>query len=90
MSEALRPLSGTTTISQTNTAQRVRATSQVMSGVALKRETTNAGTVYIGDSTVDANGWPLTEPVGADVVDLAAVYVYGTAGDKIRWFGLVV
>lgn len=92
MSEALGPLSGTKTISASNTPERVVAAtaSKVVRGIALKAYPTNVGLVRVGDATVGATGWPIQEPVAMDVPDLANVYVYGNAGDKVYWLGLVV
>lgn len=90
MSEALKPVSGTKTIAQTNTAEKLSTNSRVVSAVSV-RVRSSTGAVRIGDSTVSASAWTISDaPVAFDVVDLSAVYVFGTAGDVVEWLALAV
>lgn len=87
MTAALGPKSGRKQISATNDPQRLNPTSFVTGAVAVKRDPDDGivGTVYIGDSSVNANGWPLTEPVAMNVTDLREVYVYGPQNAIVFW-----
>lgn len=73
----------TVTIQKSNTPQSLpkhpcrQATLHALAG--------NVGTVYQGNSAVDANGFPLNPGAAQDVHvdDLSKVWIYGTAGDKL-------
>ncbi len=91
MAEAQTLLSGEATIAVTNTAQKLTATSQIITGMVVRANTANVAIVYIGPSTVATGSYYLEkgESLQFDVIDPARVYVYGKAGDTLSFFGLI-
>ena len=91
MAEGLTLVSGTKTISSTNTPEQLQATSQVVTGISVKASTSNADAVRIGPSTVGAASYSLLagESIEFDIVDISNVYVYGTAARTVEFLGLV-
>jgi hypothetical protein len=79
----LEPFSGTKTISQANTPERLSTTSRVVTGLAVVPR--SGGPVYIGDESVDSNGWVIGRGIALSGIDLARVYVYGPAGASVRF-----
>lgn len=79
---------GTQYVASAGTAEALQAASKLVTSVLIVRDPGNAGTVYIGDSTVDStSGIPLTAEVPAveitpqrfgrtaAEIDLADIYV---------------
>jgi hypothetical protein len=58
-------------------------------GVAIKAFATNAGVLYISDTTpvTPGNGWPLAagESIVLGIVQLSKLYYIGTSGDKFAY-----
>ena len=77
------PRSGRKTISVSNTAERLSTISIPCVSVAVR--VISGGTVLLGDDALDANGWPILEPIAFDVNDLRKVWVRGTAGAVVAW-----
>ncbi len=91
MAEAQTLLSGTKTISETNKAEQLTATSQIITGMVVRANTGNTQNVFIGPSTVSATSYYLEkgESLQFDVIDPARVYVFGKAADTLSFFGLI-
>ena len=72
---------------QTVTASAVALTSQALSnGLVIKAKSSNAGTVYVGPSTLTtANGYALApgESISYGVTNASAVWIVGTASDVV-------
>ncbi len=91
MAEAQTLLSGIKTIAETNKAEQLTTTSQIITGMVVRANTTNTAVVYIGPPTVAATSYALEkgESLQFDVIDPARVYVYGKANDTLSFFGLI-
>lgn len=85
------------TLTLGGTPQRLTSTATLAESILIRAESTNAGTVYVGDSTVaSTSGIPLAagESVrlelprvpggGNDYTDLRNIYWDGTTSDRIR------
>jgi hypothetical protein len=92
------PHTGQVTISAS--PQRLSGTITTIDEYIVKVPSTNAGPAYVGDSAVTTSTGHILEPGDTLtlVVDVASgqpkfevrpheLYVVGTAGDKISWFG---
>lgn len=74
--------SGRLTLSNSSPT-RLSATPVPCTSVALRK--LSGGTVYVGDSAVDTNGWPLDRATVFTAKDVRDVFVLGANGDVILW-----
>lgn len=84
-------LNGGKNVAVTGTAVQLPA--GACSGAVITANSTNAGNVFVGSSTVTNNRGATTsgaelqpgQSIGVAIANLSAIYVNGTAGDGVNW-----
>jgi len=84
-------VSGTFEIAVENTAEKITASSTLLSAAVIRAAEGNGAVVHVGPpATVGATSFALKagESVNLDIIDIARFGVYGKAKDKIEFLGL--
>ena len=91
MAEAQTFLSGEKTIVTTNVPEPLTTVSQIITGMVLRADKTNATNIHVGPASVSAESYGLDpgESLQFDVIDPVRVYVFGKKGDFLSYFGLI-
>ena len=90
MAEAQGLLSGHKELAETNKAEQITSESVGILALSVKAKKSNAAVVYVGPSTINAEGYWLEagESVEFDLIDPLRVYVYGKEKDVVGFLGL--